>query len=298
MIWFIVLGFIIGTVLGSFVKALADRSLKRSSFWGRSYCERCKTTLRWYDLFPILSYLSTGGKCRYCHKKIGPEYLIVEVTSGLLIATLFYLSFPGFSMDAGAFEQILFFSDLLFKTFFIAILVSITITDLRKTLIPDRIMFPSIFAALFFLVSLTVYKIWYLFIYLSQNPLGQYLLPPHNDYFRRHALITVEPLIGSLISAFIISGFFLGLIIITRGRGMGGGDVKLGFFMGLGLGFPGAILATVLGFVTGAITAVLLIILGKKSFGQNIPFGPFLVLGSLITLFWGNQIINWYLHLS
>jgi len=79
---------------------------------------------------------------------------------------------------------------------------------------------------------------------------------------------------------------------------MGGGDVKLGAFMGLVLGFPQAIFAVVLSFLIGAIFAVALIISGKKHFGQTIPFGPFLVLGSLIMLFWGNQIVDWYLHIG
>ncbi|KKR41421.1 MAG: Type 4 prepilin-like protein leader peptide-processing enzyme [Candidatus Daviesbacteria bacterium GW2011_GWC2_40_12] len=79
---------------------------------------------------------------------------------------------------------------------------------------------------------------------------------------------------------------------------MGGGDVKLGAFMGIILGFPQALLALMLAFFTGAIFSLFLIILGKKSFGQSIPFGPFLVLGSLTALFWGDQILDWYLHLG
>ncbi len=98
--------------------------------------------------------------------------------------------------------------------------------------------------------------------------------------------------------AVIIGGFFWGLIIITRGKGMGGGDVKLGAFMGLMLGFPQSLIALILSFLTGAIFSMILIIFGKKHFGQTIPFGPFLVIGSLVALFWGNQIIDWYLHLG
>jgi leader peptidase (prepilin peptidase) / N-methyltransferase len=298
MIWFTLLGFIIGSVLGSFLKALADRSLKNKSFWGRSYCSKCKQELRWYDLFPIFSYLILKGRCRFCHKKLGLEYLLVEILSGILIAGLFYFLYPKFSINADIFSQIIFFGDLIFKTFFITILISITLTDLRKTLIPDRIMLPSIVIAVVYLTVFTAYQIWYLYYSLSLDSFGKYLLPPHNDFFRRHALLLTEPLIGSFIAAFLISGFFLSLIIVTRGRGMGGGDVKLGFFMGLGLGFPGGILATVLGFVSGAILSIFLILLGKKKFGQNIPFGPFLVLGSLVTMFFGGQLLNWYLQFS
>ena len=96
----------------------------------------------------------------------------------------------------------------------------------------------------------------------------------------------------------LIGGFFMALIIITKGKGMGGGDVKLGAFMGLGLGFPNAPIATMLAFLLGAVVAIVLMVTGKKRFGQSIPFGPFLVLGSLMALFWGSHISNWYLHLS
>ncbi len=111
-------------------------------------------------------------------------------------------------------------------------------------------------------------------------------------------MYTVQPLLGGILMGLLIGGFFWGLIIITKGKGMGGGDVKLGAFMGLMLGFPQALIALILSFLTGAVFSIILIIFGKKSFGQVIPFGPFLVLGSLIVLFWGQEILNWYLSIK
>lgn len=211
------------------------------------------------------------------------------------MAALFYQAPNNFQFD---FKTILFLFDLLFKSFFMTVLAIVALTDLKKTLIPDRIMFPSIYIGLVALIAVTLSKVIYLYYYLNQTPLGQSLLPPKSDYFTRHALIYAQDLLGSLSSAVIIAGFFLMLIIVTKGRGMGGGDVKLGFFIGLGLGFPNGILAVMLSFITGAMAAIMLIIGGKKHFGENIPFGPFLVVGSLIALFWGNDIINWYINLS
>ncbi len=277
-------GFITGTVLGSLAKALADRSLKNKSFWGRSYCPKCKHKLAWYDLFPIASYIFLKGRCRYCHKKIGTQYLLVEVIMGLLIAYLFNQSFFNF--------------DLVFKTFFITILAILFLTDLKKMLIPDRIVKPAILIGAVSLFAVTIYKIGYLYYYLSLTPVGQKLLPPYSEYFYRHAFLTAQPLIGSILMGFAIGGFFWSLIIITRGKGMGGGDVKLGAFIGIMLGFPMAMLAIILSFLIGAIFSIGLLVAGRKHFGQVIPFGPFLVLGSLITLFWGSEILNWYLHLG
>lgn len=294
----LVIGFILGTFLGSLVKVLADRSLTGESFWGRSYCPHCKINLQWYDLFPIFSYLILGGKCRYCKKGISLEYLLVEVALGVLTALLFWqasFNFKGFGFE---FRELAFIFDLLFKTFFISSLAALTLTDLKKTLIPDRIIIPSLHLAFFLLLFFTIYRIGYLYFYLSQTLIGRLLLPPHSDYFLRNALMAAQPLWGSLLSAFLISGFFLSLIMVTRGRGMGGGDVKLGAFIGLGLGFPQSILATIFGFLTGAIAGIILIIFKKKKFGENIPFGPFLVLGSIIALFLGQQIIDWYLYLA
>ncbi|OGE19384.1 hypothetical protein A2967_01340 [Candidatus Daviesbacteria bacterium RIFCSPLOWO2_01_FULL_41_32] len=306
-------GFVLGTILGSFVKALADRSLIQKTFTGRSYCPGCKHSLAWYDLFPVLSYLSTGGKCRYCHKKIDVEYLLVELGMGILVGFLFWQTFKNFQFSILNLQSIFNFQfskilesqallvftfDLIFKIFFIIILAILFLTDLKKMFIPDRIVIPAIWIGITSLLVITLYKIGYLYYSLTQSPLGQKLLPPYSDYFPRHALTASEPFWGSIITGLLIGGFFMSLIIITRGKGMGGGDVKLGAFMGIMLGFPQAIFALVLSFFTGAVFSVILIMVGKKHFGQTIPFGPFLVLGSLIMLFWGGDIINWYLNLG
>ncbi len=164
--------------------------------------------------------------------------------------------------------------------------------------IPDRIIIPSIILGIIANIAFTIVKVGYLYFTLNQTVLGKYLLPPYSDYFRRHTVLIIEPFLYSVVTAMLIAGFFMGLIIITKGKGMGGGDVKLGAFMGLMLGFPQALLALVLSFLTGAIFSIILIIFGKKRFGQTIAFGPFLVLGSLIALFWGGQIMQWYLKIG
>ncbi len=292
------IGFLLGSSLGSFCLVLAQRSLAKKSFLGRSYCPSCKKTLKWYDLFPIASYLILGGKCRYCKKKIGLEALLVELITGLLIAFLFWSEFSNFHYASDTFNLIIFFLDLFFKTFFITTLIPLFLTDIKEMLIPDRIMIPAIVIAFVYLLFETIYKVIYLYYFLSQSQVGRYLLPPHSDYFQRHALMTAQPFFGALIMALAIGGFFLSLIIITKGKGMGGGDVKLGAFMGLGLGFPNGLIAVIASFVSGALFSIVLIVLGKKRFGQAIPFGPFLILGSLLALFWGNQIFEWYLQLG
>lgn len=305
------LGFLIGIFLGSLVKALADRSLTKKTFLGRSSCPNCKHQLAIFDLIPLFSYLFLKGKCRYCHKKIGIEYFLVEVGVGTLIGLLFFREFASFQFPLANFQlnaeslllpntynSVIFLANLIFKIFFMTVLLIVALTDIKKMIIPDRVILPSLKIGLIYLVILTIYKVAYLYYYLSQTLLGRHLLPPHNDFFYRHALMAAEPLIWGAVAALLLGGFFLTLVMVTKGRGMGGGDIKLGAFMGVGLGLPNSLLALMLGFLLGAVYAICLIILGKKRFGQSIAFGPFLVLGSLVTLFWGNQILEWYLHLT
>lgn len=310
----VIAGFILGTLLGSLVKALTCRSLSNKSFLGRSYCPACKRSLRWYDLFPIISYIFLKGRCRYCQKKIGIEYLAVEVVMGILVGFLFWQQFQDFqSLDFARdkfsifnpstllrinFQFSVFLFELVYKIFFITCLAILFLTDLKKMFIPDRIVLPAIWISIIFITVITIIKIIYLYYYLSQTVLGRLLLPPRSDYFYHHAYYTAELFLGSILMGLLIGGFFMALIIITKGKGMGGGDVKLGAFMGLGLGFPNAPIATMLAFLLGAVVAIVLMVTGKKRFGQSIPFGPFLVLGSLMALFWGSHISNWYLHLS
>ncbi len=78
---------------------------------------------------------------------------------------------------------------------------------------------------------------------------------------------------------------------------MGGGDVRLVFLVGLITGWPSMVVALFLSFLTGAIVSVMLILIGKKHFGQTVPFGPFLVTSTLVTMFWGQQLLEWYLKL-
>ncbi|TSC87423.1 MAG: Uncharacterized protein G01um10147_600 [Microgenomates group bacterium Gr01-1014_7] len=292
------LGFIVGTALGSFAKAIADRSLTNRSFWGRSCCEGCKKNLPWYDLLPVFSFFLLHGKCRYCRKGIGIEYLLVEVVMGVLIGYLFNQQVSNFQFSIFNFKFLIFIIDLLFKTFFITVLVALFLTDIKKMLIPDRVVLPAIVISIVFIIFITVMKITFLYFSLNQTRIGQLLLPPHSDYFQRHALMIAEPLFLGILMGVLIGGFFMALIIITRGKGMGGGDVKLGALMGLVLGFPNSILALMVAFLSGAIISLILIFGGKKHLKSAIPFGPFLVFGSLVALFFGKEIFNRYLGLD
>lgn len=302
-----VLGFIVGVFLGSLVDCLAERSLTNQSFWGRSYCPKCKKTLRWYDLFPILSYLFLRGKCRYCHTRIPVENLLLEILMGLIIALLFsqHLSVNLLTLSWAHSGNIglsivnnspilLLLADLIFEVFVVCILMILFLTDLKEGLIPDRISIPAIIVALGYLFLSTIFKMVIEYFSLLNSTLGKYLLPPHTDFLYRRFWLAADPLLWALIASAIIALFFGGLIFFTRGRGMGGGDLKLGIFMGLVLGYPNAVVALLLAFISGSIVGLGLIVARTKTFKQTIPFGPFLTLGGIVALIWGSQIVNWY----
>lgn len=97
------------------------------------------------------------------------------------------------------------------------------------------------------------------------------------------------------LSALGAAVFFLAIVLVSRGKWMGVGDIKLGFLMGLVLGFPNILVALFLAFMMGAIIGIGLIVASKKTLKSEVPFGPFLVSATFIALFYGQQIINWYL---
>lgn len=296
MIW--VSGYILGICLGSLSKVIADRSLTKKTFWGRSYCEGCKKQLAWYDLFPILSYLFLGGKCRYCKRKLSFEYPLVEILMGFLTAGIFLKFIPPEIVTVSIEQQILVFLTVLFYCIVSIVLVSLFLTDLKTGYIPDRITYPGIWIIFALLITISGTKIYILYKALEGSPIGKYLLPPHSNYFYEHILRLSEPLIYGSIMAVLLGLFFYLLIIFTKGKGMGGGDLKLGVFLGLAFGFPYSLVVLMLSFLLGSIAGIILIALRRKKFGQTIPFGPFLSLAGIICIFWGDKILAWYLQLS
>jgi len=90
-------------------------------------------------------------------------------------------------------------------------------------------------------------------------------------------------------------GFFLIQIIISKGKWVGAGDIRIGALMGALLGWQMTLLALMLSYITGSIISIGLLMSKKKKIGQQIALGPFLVTGTFITLFLGEKILNWYL---
>ncbi len=112
------------------------------------------------------------------------------------------------------------------------------------------------------------------------------ILQGHSLQFPQGVTLWVSGLTASLL-------FFV-LWLLTKGKGMGFGDVKLAFLLGLLLGYPRIVVALYSAFLTGATLGVILILKGKKSLKSKIAFGPFLIAGALIALFWSDTILLWW----
>jgi prepilin signal peptidase PulO-like enzyme (type II secretory pathway) len=95
----------------------------------------------------------------------------------------------------------------------------------------------------------------------------------------------------------VATGLILSLYLVTKGRGMGFGDVKLMIPLSLLMGWPLTPVGVFLAFLVGAAFGIVLLASGRKRLGQPIPFGPFLILGTVLSLLAGRQLLQWYISL-
>ncbi|MEA3292911.1 MAG: prepilin peptidase [Patescibacteria group bacterium] len=261
--------FLFGLIMGSFLNAIIYRlRSKENILLERSHCPYCGHKLNWNDLIPIISFFLLKGKCRYCKKPISWQYPLVEIATGLtfLLVFNFFTRLDIFLPDGAGISVFNFQTTLIFSFLFLisCSLIIIFVYDLKYYLIPDEIIYPSI-----------------IFVFLYQI------------IFNFH-LLNISYLILSGLGAAM---FFLIIFLISRGKWMGFGDVKLAFFMGVLLGFPKILIALFMAFFLGAIIGIGLIMLSKKTLKSEVPFGPFLITGTFIALFWGEYIFNWYFNL-
>lgn len=245
--------FVYGLFVGSFLNVLADRfSRNESVIKGRSHCESCKKTLGALDLVPVFSFLYLQGRCRYCKKKLSWYYPLVEIVTGILFVVTFWWTLNQFTIYNLQFT----IPNILYYLFVISSLIVIFFADIKYGIIPDKIVFPAIIITLLY----QLYTIYYIPYTTLLSALGAFL-------------------------------FFFIIFLLTRGKGMGFGDVKFAFLMGLVLGFPDIIVSLYIAFLTGAFVSLILVLGGKKKLrGSTIPLGPFLVFGMLVTLYFGESI--------
>lgn len=285
--------FVFGACIGSFVNAFNWRYTENKSLLGRSQCPKCGHKLSAWELVPLVSYLLQKGRCLACKKKISPRYPLVELIFALSFVFAGLWLLPRLNPDFLLPVNVGF---AIYTFFIVSVFLALAASDLSWGIIPDRIVLPAI-AFTFIYKSLDIaYRATTTYFTLKNDTgLGHYLL--ESGYFGNLVKDDLLGLAAALLLGAGIAGFFLLLIFLTRGRAMGLGDVKLGFLLGLALGFPAALVGLALAFLTGALASVMLILASKKGLKETIPFGPFLALGGLVGLFYGDQLLNLYLSL-
>ncbi|HVW22920.1 MAG TPA: prepilin peptidase [Candidatus Saccharimonadales bacterium] len=273
---------LLGLCFGSFVNALvwrvheqASRKKKNKelSIWhGRSMCPHCKHTLSALDLIPVLSWLFLRGRCRYCHKPISVQYPLVELALPVLFV-LSYAVWPAnllFGRASSLFHPGVWYINAYFALWLVILIgfLALTIYDLCWQLLPNRIVYPLTVLA-FLTAIITVAA-------SSQH---------------------VHALWQEVWAVVVGGGIFYLLFQLSGGKWIGGGDVRLGWLIGLIVATPAkSLLCIFTAGVAGSLVSLPLLATKKLKRTSIIPFGPFLMLGAVIAVLWGSQILDWYNH--
>lgn len=238
--------FIYGILIGSFLNVCIYRIPKKENIvTTRSHCMNCDYQLRWYDLIPLFSWISLGGKCRKCGTKISVQYLLIEALNGILYVAVFLCY--GFSIET------------LLYCLLTSALIVLSVIDLRIYEIPVGINW--------FIAGIGLIRV----------------LTDMSDW--------TEYVIGF----FSVSAFLYLLYILTKGRGIGGGDIKLMAVSGLVLGWKCNVLGFICGCIVGVIIHIFLMIITQKD--HVMAMGPYLSIGIFLSVLFGDKFIAWYLTL-
>ena len=235
--------FLYGIVIGSFLNVCILRLPAKESLMSGSHCTSCGHRLRWYDLFPLFSYLFLKGRCRYCKTKISAQYPLVEG-----INALFYMVV--FAVNGVSFLSVLY-------CLMTSALLVLSVVDWRTYEIP--------LSCSIFLLGLGIAA----------------------------CVLDFPNIMGHLIGLLVVSAALYLLYLLSGGRAIGGGDVKLMGAAGLLLGAKLIVLAFFLGCILGSVIHVLRIRLSGA--GRVLAMGPYLSAGIFISALWGNRMIEWYL---
>jgi leader peptidase (prepilin peptidase)/N-methyltransferase len=255
-----IIAFVFGAVIGSFLNVCIIRIPGQESVvTPSSHCRGCNKPIAFYDNIPLISYLLLRARCRSCSEWISPRYFIVELLMASLAVVLYYQFGIGLAFFVGF--------------VFVAALIIISFIDLDVRIVPDVISLPGIVVGLLFSV------------------IARYFI---NDPFD-----LVPTPVSALLGVLIGGGFLLALAwayeAFTGVEGMGGGDIKLLAMIGAFLGWTSIPFTLFFASLTGSVVGLGFMI--AKGVGRRfaLPFAPFLCLGALLYLLFGQDLIRFYL---
>ena len=247
-----------GLCFGSFLNVVIYRLPNHMNLaYPPSHCPNCDYKLKWYDNIPVLSYIMLGGKCRNCRQPISPRYIIVEVFTSIMFVCCF-LKFK--------FSPYFFLSVITIMCF-----ICISFIDFEHYIIPDSL-------------NLIIFIVGIVSLFFDL---------PGKEYI---SVTLADKLIGFGVALLI---FLLILLIerIIKKEIMGGGDLKLICGVSLLLGYKLLLLGIFISSLIACIVEIPLAFNKKLRKDHVLPFGPYLAIGFTITLFFGLDILNFYLSL-
>ncbi len=248
----IIIFFILGLIVGSFLNVVISRLHTAETILGRSHCPRCQAKIRWYDNIPLFSFAILGMKCRDCREKISWQYPIVELATGILFALA-----GNYFFNANDIQSWL-------ETFYYLIVFSLLLI---------------IFAYDFKHMEIPMVAAW-LGIGIT---IAYYLLSDWMNFSGSLGIMSLNIFSGMLAGAAAFLFFFL-LSAGSKEKWMGMGDAYAAFLAGLVVKWPGIFPALILAFAFGAIYGIILIASGRKTMKSQVPFAPFIVLGVILTI--------------
>jgi len=263
--------FIFGTAIGSFLSVVIHRlkTNKKGIIFSRSICPACKKQLKWRHLVPIFSWLFLRGRCGYCGTKISSHYLTLELVTGLV----FLATFLNFNF-----------------------LEIIPLTN-TNSLLDYSINWQAFELFLFYIVEFGLLIGIFFYDYLHQEIPDSLSIPAIVIAVTKGLTFSDPSLLNMLIGGTLIFLFFFLQLLVSKGKWIGGGDLRMGILMGVLLGWEKALLALVIAYILGSIVGLFLILKGKATRKSVIAFGPFLVIGTTITVFFGDILLLSYLSM-
>ena len=259
--YFTVLAFVLGTVLASFLGCLGWRMCHGESvFKGRSHCDSCGHTLGVKDLIPILSYVSTKGRCRYCGATIPKLNLYGELILGIIFAVLTYLTADPYSLS--------------WKLIFVSVLYLVSVTDIYEQIIPDGALLVAILVRIIYVIFGAQSFTFSEFIWLLVDGLALSL-----------PLLLLVLLMEKIWKKEAMGGGDIKLIFVT------------GLYLGWIHNFLVLLLACIVGIIIGLIQQKNTIDTEGEEDTFYFPFGPSIAISAVFVLLFGDGIINWYLSL-
>ncbi|MGV0024043.1 prepilin peptidase [Phormidesmis priestleyi] len=253
--------FALGAAIGSFLNVVIYRlPAGLSLLYPPSRCPRCLTRLKTQDNVPVLGWLWLKGRCRHCKSPISPRYPLVEAATGILFLWLFWVF--GFSIATLGYWA--FFSWLL----------ALSLIDLDTMTLPNSLTKSGLLLGLGF-------------------QFANGLAASATDAI----LSLMAAVLGAVLGIWLLDGISLVGSIVFQQPAMGAGDAKLAALMGAWLGWKLFLIAGFLACAMGAFVGGGAIALGLLDRRQPIPFGPFLALGAIFSLFFGEALLSGYLQL-